>query len=758
MTPSDDHQAAGPRSGAIQAPDEDLTERQLVPGTQVRSYKIIRLLRTGGTGRIYLALDLASGERVAIKVPLRAAAQESAAAKAPDSFEARLLARFRHSNAVKLKEVLEDAGERYLVLEYVEGMDLETFLARAGSRLEERALQDLLGPIASAVEALHQAGFLHRDLKPENLRIRANGEPVLIDFGAALPLEPGLGGRHASSSLTHGYAAPELYSDDLPEGPWSDLYSLAAIAYRAIAGHPPPPATERLAGRPMTPAAAVGQGRYSPSFLAAIDAALALEASARPSSAARFAEMISALRREAGEGGPVAQEFSPQGSSKTAPMAAEPPHQAADPYPPTVEVRRKPLKPLPPPAERSAAIHPVAAPPRASRAPWILLLLLLLGSAAAGAWFGWPYYLRNIKDTWLVAANGEGDTNSIAAALAQAKAGATIQVAPAIYAESLIVARPVTLTFSGEPGEAAVIVPEADSCLLVTADQVEISGFTFRRQPAEDTSTSTPLPCIDISGSAVRIADIEVNTAAGTGILIQDGASATLQGVTVLESAGDGIVFSEGASGSLADSTVLRSGGIGIAVLEGAAPEISANTVAESGASGVLYARGARGRFVENAVAASGHSGIEIASAAAPDIEGNTIAASGQAGIYLHDQGGGKIEANEIAGSGFTGLLVASGAPVEIRDNRVEGSGEHGILLLRSSRAMVSGNRVEDNAGYGIGIEKGAMVELKDNQAEGNKDPQIQRDGEGRVLAGPATDPSASTGASTGAEAGEKEE
>src|SRR5918999_1677802 len=117
--------------------------------------------------------------------------------------EAEILSRLHHPNVVRLKEFFVDGQAAYLVFEYLEGMSLEAFLRKLGKPPEEPMLRALLLPLAGAVAQLHTAGFLHRDLKPGNVQLRRDSQPILVDFGAALPRDGGPG-RGQWSDLTPG--------------------------------------------------------------------------------------------------------------------------------------------------------------------------------------------------------------------------------------------------------------------------------------------------------------------------------------------------------------------------------------------------------------------------------------------------------------------------------------------------------------------------------------------------------------------------
>jgi hypothetical protein len=200
-------------------------------------------------------------------------------------------------------------------------------LERRGT-LPEKDLLRILLPILDGLELVHNAGFIHRDIKPDNIHIRADGSPVLLDFGSA---RHALGKAHTLTILVApGYAPFEQYhSNSENQGPWTDIYGLGATCYRAIAGTPPLDAISRSKGilgstrEMLVPAATVGSGRYSGRLLAAVDHALAFDEKARPQS---VSEWRGELKGEAGTASAALP--SPE---KVAPMPAQPVAPAAPP-------------------------------------------------------------------------------------------------------------------------------------------------------------------------------------------------------------------------------------------------------------------------------------------------------------------------------------------------------------------------------------------------------------------------------------------
>ena len=124
----------------------------------------------------------------------------------------------------------------------------------------QEELDRIVAPLLEALQTLHAADFLHRDIAPDNIIVRADGTPVLLDFGAARRAVAEMS-RVFTGIVKAGYSPHEQYSSDgRLQGPWSDLYALGGTLYRAVSGHPPEEATLRFDEDRMPPAARPAKG------------------------------------------------------------------------------------------------------------------------------------------------------------------------------------------------------------------------------------------------------------------------------------------------------------------------------------------------------------------------------------------------------------------------------------------------------------------------------------------------------------------
>lgn len=624
------------------------------------------------------------------------------------------LRRLGHPGVVRVLDCRTEGGRVVWLMEPVDGVPLEALLADAAASPGEQWpgeqwLRRLLAALLDALEALHGAGLVHRDVKPGNVLVGADGAPVLIDFDAAAPIG-GPRPRESVSLQTPGYAAPEQSLADGDEGPWTDLYGLAALAYRVITGAPPPDARARLEGDRMTPARTAGAGRYGAALLAGVDRALALDPAIRPASARAWRAVLAADDAPAPTPATAAVDRTIQTIG------------ADDEGPPTVRIRRRltPPRPRPDLGEGPLTAPPVGTPGaapvrRRRRVSWALAA----GAAAVlvlAAWQGYAYYLSDIKSEWIVDAAGGGDTRSIGEALTRAKADAVITVRPGVYAETLVLTKPQRLQGTGE---AIVLGPGSAPCLSVAVDGAIVRGLTLTGGASGGGEAA---PCLAVTAGDATVEDVVVSSRTGPAVHISGDATPRLRRVTAAGGAAPAVLIEATAKPVLSASTVSGGAAPAIVVTGTAAPEIAGNRVTGGAQAGILIAGGTPD-LRDNEIAESARSGIEIRGGAAPTLVGNRIQGTGEAGIFVV-RAGGRIEGNVVEGSGISGIVIGAGATPEVVGNRIEASAEHGLLALAGAGGRAVDNTITGSTGLGIARDTAAETVFEGNVLSGNAAPE----------------------------------
>lgn len=236
---------------------------QIVPGTTLHErYLVGRVLGSGGFGITYIGYDLILAKKVAIKeyFPVQLATRMPAQTKVTvytgekqEQFtagmkkaldEGKRLAEFRQVKGItQILDFFEENATAYIVMELLQGETLKSRLKRQEKMAVEEALPVVLA-VSDALEQVHAKNIIHRDIAPDNIYLLEDGTVKLLDFGASRQVV-----ASQSKSLTvilkMGYAPVEQYQSNGNQGPWTDVYGLAATFYRMITGKKPPEAQER---------------------------------------------------------------------------------------------------------------------------------------------------------------------------------------------------------------------------------------------------------------------------------------------------------------------------------------------------------------------------------------------------------------------------------------------------------------------------------------------------------------------------------
>lgn len=236
----------------------------LIPETILRGKYILgKVLGYGGFGITYIAWDELLQRKVAIKEYMpRECAARMAGTKRLTVFSGDKTKQFRTGmesfkeeagkllkvhdleGTVKVFDLFEENGTAYLVMEYLDGKNLDQVLKEKGKMTVEETLE-LIHPIIVSLEEIHKMNLIHRDISPDNLFLTKSQEVKLLDFGSAR-YSVLAQNKSMSVIIKHGYAPPEQYQVSRDQGAWTDVYSLAATFYRMITGEVPEDAVDRM--------------------------------------------------------------------------------------------------------------------------------------------------------------------------------------------------------------------------------------------------------------------------------------------------------------------------------------------------------------------------------------------------------------------------------------------------------------------------------------------------------------------------------
>lgn len=308
----------------MKAPAPNAYQDALPEATIVHDYSIQQVLGHGRVGIVYLARHLERGNLAAIKEYMpRASAIRDESQVCPRDTSCLLqyqegLRRFAddamalieisgHPNIAMYRDSYQHNGTAYLVMDFVDGLPLSQLLLereRQGRPFGEEDLMSLAIPLTKGLGSLHRAGLIHRNIKPENILLcETTGQPVIIGFrqdnyNMSTYTEP-------IERTSSGYTAWEQYAAAGCSGPWTDIYAVGALLWRIVAGGNPnltdptpvsvvnrAHASIRAMSDPMPSATGLGDGRFHPRLLAAIDACLELNHDRRVQTCAELLDLL----------------------------------------------------------------------------------------------------------------------------------------------------------------------------------------------------------------------------------------------------------------------------------------------------------------------------------------------------------------------------------------------------------------------------------------------------------------------------------
>jgi serine/threonine protein kinase len=322
-------------------------------------YRIVKLLGQGGFGAVYKAWDLNFNLPCAVKENL----DTTASSQRQFEREARMLRTLHHSNLPQVIDhfILPGQGQ-YLVMDFIEGEDLQSMLDRQGGLPEGKVL-NWIDEVCDALNYMHSQNppIIHRDIKPANIKIGPQGQATLVDFGIAKVFDAALKTTLGAQAVTPGYSPPEQYGQGVTDRR-SDIYALGATMYACLTGQQPIESVQRIMGKPFTTPRLL-KPAISPEAEAIILKSMETQPEARFQTAAELSSAISTAHPP----DQPAEETMAASPNEPTQVVAVMPTPAGQPY-----------TAGPSPSATIASAPPVEAKAPPSAFPWKIILIILV--------------------------------------------------------------------------------------------------------------------------------------------------------------------------------------------------------------------------------------------------------------------------------------------------------------------------------------------------------------------------------------------
>lgn len=669
----------------------------LAPNTLLQNrYLVEQSIGQGGMGTVYLATDQRLGNRVAIKESILTEERLRQAFER----EARLLAHSRHPALPKVTDHFSEGAGQFLVMEYIAGDDLATMIEHRQSPFPIDQVMDWADELLDALDYLHRRDppTIHRDIKPANLKLTADNQIILLDFGLAKGStgQTVVGSNKSILGYTPKYAPLEQVEGTGTDAR-SDLYALAATLHHLLTAVPPPD--------PVTRVVSVARGKDDPLRSASeinplvpqgvsdvLMRAMASDPAGRPHSAAEMRRLLQAAIDNAtnessarlssnGSGGaglthPIISDVpssssaphnlntSPTTNSPTVPQPVPQPHFVSS-YPP----------PQPPPHYQSHHTYSAPVAPKPGLSGWIIggstaAVLLLLGVVIAGLILAGFYIASNQEPdipTFIVAQRGGGQFTSINQAIQNAPPNARILVRPGTYNEGIVLNKPISIIGDG-PLEQIIVQNARGNCIVMQTTRATVRGLTLRGRAG---TTNSSFFTVDIQSGELVLENSDVTSDSLACVAIHgQTANPTIRN-TRMHNASEaaGLFVFDGGRGTIEDCDIYENGLANVEIRDGGNPIIRRTRIRNGSAPGVFINSNGSGTFEDCEIANNAYAGVELTGGGNPVFRRCRINRNGYQGVWARVNGVGAVENSNLTNNRRGAFLIENNSRVRRANN-----------------------------------------------------------------------------------------
>ena len=648
-------------------------------------YRIVKQLGEGGFGAVYKAWDLNLNTPCALKENLETSQQ----AVRQFTLEATLLATLRHPNLPRVTDHFTLPGQgQYLVMDYIEGEDLQELFEHNG-RLTEKQVLPWMIDVCDALVYLHaqSSPVIHRDIKPANIKVTPQGRAVLVDFGIAKVYDPHRKTTQGAQAVTPPYSPFEQYGKGRTDAR-TDIYALGMTMCVLLTAYEPPESIARLAGDPMDNPRQHNPA-ISPEVESVILKAIAVMPDQRYQTASDLKQDLQALRLGA--------------------------------IPTVLNAASAPL---------SAAAIPAGASPVSA----------VIVSSGGGGQF------RTISE----ALRSAPDCARVQVAPGRYEESLVIERAVELVAmgdrAATIITSSKGAVITGLSSQAVVRGFTLSARALLVSNQshaVDVSRGELTLEDCDISSDTLAVVCISGRNARANLSRCLIHGSRESGILCENGARARIDGCDIYENQYPGITISGGAAPELVNCRIHdnatggihilgKSGGVfedceifnnnfpEVTVKEESQPSFIRCRVHSARQNGFHFLSGARGRLEECEIYDCRFSAVAIKEKSSPSLLRCRIHNAQHEGVYILEQAGGLLEDCEIFENHAEGVTIIDSSPT-LRGCTISRNGQSGIQVSELSQAVIQRCEVAGNRYSGITVSVNANPMIEDCQIHDNQ-------------------------------------